>query len=97
MVNTPLQSRRVAWINTKRAGVKSGRSSALKPDKLSFNSEASKRSYTGIGDLGVLSIFMYRRLPGMWQMVWYARTPTDLQNGPTHDGVVSARPLRLLD
>ncbi len=49
------RTRRVTWIKTKREDVKSGRSGALKPDRLGLSCKANKCSDTGTGDLGVLT------------------------------------------
>ncbi len=50
----PLRPRRVAWIKTEREGVKSGRSGALKREKLGLACKANKCSDAGTGDFGVL-------------------------------------------
>ncbi len=44
----------VTWIKTKREGVKSGCSSALKPDRLGLSCTVNKCSDVGIGDLSML-------------------------------------------
>ncbi len=51
----PLRPRRVTWIKTKREGVKSGCSGALKPDMLGLSCKANKCSDAGTGDLGALT------------------------------------------
>ncbi len=50
----PMRPLRVAWIKTKKEGVKSGCSGGYKPDKLGLSYKASKCSGIGTGDLGVL-------------------------------------------
>ncbi len=50
----PFLSRQVTWIKIKREGVKSGRSSSLKTDKLGLNCKTNRRIDAGTWDLGVL-------------------------------------------
>ncbi len=52
-LRSKLLSRRVTWIKTKREGVKSECSDALKPNKLGYSYKDSKCSGTGVCDLGV--------------------------------------------
>ncbi len=49
-----LHRRRVTWTQTKREGVKSGCSGALKTDKLGLSRKANKYSDGGTGDLDML-------------------------------------------
>ncbi len=45
----------VPWIKSKRKDAKSGRSGAIKPDKLGLSRKANKCGDAGAGDFGALS------------------------------------------
>ncbi len=71
----------VTWTKAKKEGVNSGRSDALKPDKLGLSCKANKYSEAGNGELGLLPTHE----PSVMKMTVYVTPGKPRFNGTSID------------